>query len=638
MTYIIVFTIVIFSVILILYSALKSTLEKNIDETLELQINIIKDSIETGLDASLRSYFKASAYNAYDLASGYQDRVLSEELTIDEAKELLWMNLREISIGESGYFSIINSKSIIEKHPVAEFIGTDVINHISASLIINHEENYFDYEWQNPNEATVKTKSMYSIYFEPWDIYILAIGYEEEFKDLVPIGDLEDNILATKFGETGYILVLDFEGNLLVHPNYKGVNMIDRDDSMGEITRKSIEEKNGKSNYMWKNPGETRYRKKVTVYSEIEHYDMIVAATAYESEFLEPLHKLLKILIAIFILAIAIVLALTIKVSDNITKPIVRIKELMDEAESGNLSVRSDVATYDEVGIIGLHFNRLLESLENEHSNLLEQLKANNAISDELRISLEDLKSTQKKLIEEERFSNMGRVVTRVSHHLNTPIGNAMMAVSFLEKSIQILSEKLYKASNEYDIEQNLTSIRKTIESLTKSLKSSSEIVASFNKLNVSLHLDEKREINLKEYFEGQFYNNWRLKLPKNIAMVIDCEELSYITIQSVLERVLNNLIENSLRHGFNENYDGLIKISISKVREKIEIIYMDNGVGISDERTEHIFEPFFSSSNKMNALSLGLNIIYNEVNVSLNGSIRYEKNDPTGVKFIIMI
>ncbi len=304
--YLLVFLMVLFSVAVIFYSVLKSTIEKSIDETLDLEINIITDSIETGLNASIRSYFKASAHNAYDLATSYQNRVIKNELTLEEAKDLYWEDIRQISIGDSGYFSIADQVSIL-RNPLEEMIGTETSVHDFAYHIYEYDEVFFDYEWKSPKESTYKTKSMYSIYFEPWNMYILATGYEDEFKHLVSIEELEEGILATKFGETGYVLVIDFEGNFVVHPEYKGINMMDRDDSMGQITRKAIREKNGKSEYMWKNPGEEDYRKKVTVYSELENYDMIIAATAYESEFLGPLEDLTKVFVMIVVLSIALV-------------------------------------------------------------------------------------------------------------------------------------------------------------------------------------------------------------------------------------------------------------------------------------------------------------------------------------------
>jgi len=618
---------------------MKNTIEKSVDETLRLQIDLITNSIETSLEASLKNYFRASSDLAVGLAQSYYNNTVYSAMTEDEAKKHFLEDVSNLEIGVSGYYSVVDSQMEIIYHPVKELIGQDGSRYSFVDEIIGDEENFFGYDWKRPSDTVERKKAMYSVYFEAWDWYILSTGYEEEFKNLVHIEDLEESILSINFGETGYPIVVDFSGTFIVHPEYKGVNMMDRMDSMGDVTRKAITEKNGKTEYMWKNPGDSDFRKKVTVYSEIEGYDMIVAATAYESEFLGPLRSLTTSLILTFITSIIIVMGLTIKVSDNITKPIIKVKTLMDEAESGDLSVRCELESEDEVGEISLHFNKFLGSLETKQLMLIDQLERNSEISNELRASLEDLKTAQARLIEEERFSNMGKLVTRVSHHLNTPVGNAMMALSYFKHNIEGISQVTRTGTNEYlKIKDNVLALEESAVILKNALDATAQIVNSFNKLNTELHTGRKLSVDFKELLELTIYPNWISKLPENIELEIECDEVYYETYPSVLELVFDNLIENSVNHGLVGNSDGRINIKVSEVRGKVEIVYQDNGIGIPTNRGEYIFEPFFSAHDDLNALGLGLNIIYNAISGSLKGSIVYEKNEPSGVKFIIRI
>jgi len=78
----------------------------------------------------------------------------------------------------------------------------------------------------------------------------------------------------------------------------------------------------------------------------------------------------------------------------------------------------------------------------------------------------------------------------------------------------------------------------------------------------------------------------------------------------------------NSLVHGFDDNDYGEISITVNKINDTIVFIYQDSGKGISAEHLKEIFEPFFTTKRGQGGSGLGLNIVYNLVHQSLNGSI----------------
>ncbi len=69
---------------------------------------------------------------------------------------------------------------------------------------------------------------------------------------------------------------------------------------------------------------------------------------------------------------------------------------------------------------------------------------------------------------------------------------------------------------------------------------------------------------------------------------------------QAQLERVLDNLIDNALRH---TSHDGLIRLQARRHGERMIISVEDNGEGIAYGQQGRIFEPFVQVGRKKRAV-----------------------------------
>jgi len=55
---------------------------------------------------------------------------------------------------------------------------------------------------------------------------------------------------------------------------------------------------------------------------------------------------------------------------------------------------------------------------------------------------------------------------------------------------------------------------------------------------------------------------------------------------------------------------------------DTIQIVFHDDGAGISEEVQRHVFDPFFTTNRAKGSTGLGLYIIHNLVTVQLGGRI----------------
>jgi len=83
-----------------------------------------------------------------------------------------------------------------------------------------------------------------------------------------------------RIGKSGYIAATDSNGIIVIHPKAA----VGTDLSSVEFVRTGIKQKSGIIKYMWKNPGETEEREKVSYLSYFEPWDIILYASTYSSE------------------------------------------------------------------------------------------------------------------------------------------------------------------------------------------------------------------------------------------------------------------------------------------------------------------------------------------------------------------
>jgi PAS domain S-box-containing protein len=212
---------------------------------------------------------------------------------------------------------------------------------------------------------------------------------------------LEAEIKQIKVGETGYVYVMDSQGNLIIHPAKQGENILDSKDSSGfeyirAIILDALSQKVGyvgTIRYPWINPelGETKPREKILKYVYFKPWDWIIAAGTYEEEVYGSLHVTERFLLLMVLVALVLSIFLTLTLSKVLTKPIQELTEVTTKMVGGDLSQRVKVHGGDEIGVLGTSFNRLIGQIQNYTSNLEKMVEARTLELKESREKYRDL-------------------------------------------------------------------------------------------------------------------------------------------------------------------------------------------------------------------------------------------------------
>ena len=102
------------------------------------------------------------------------------------------------------------------------------------------------------------------------------------------------------------------------------------------------------------------------------------------------------------------------------------------------------------------------------------------------------------------------------------------------------------------------------------------------------------------------------------------------------LEQVLVNLISNAL-DAIEHREQPELSISTQEHSNTIQILVMDNGLGIPEEDIPHLFDPFYTRKTTGKGLGLGLSIAYNIIK-DFGGSIYVESVEHQGTTFIVTL
>ena len=100
------------------------------------------------------------------------------------------------------------------------------------------------------------------------------------------------------------------------------------------------------------------------------------------------------------------------------------------------------------------------------------------------------------------------------------------------------------------------------------------------------------------------------------------------------LEQIINNIVMNSIIHGFEGKENGQIRIHAEKHGDHIELSYSDNGSGIALEVQHKVFEPFYTTKLGQGGSGLGLSIVHNLVQGIFKGTVKLESTPEQGVRF----
>jgi PAS domain S-box-containing protein len=267
----------------------------------------------------------------------------------------------------------------------------------------------------------------------------------------------------------------------------------------------------------------------------------------------------------------------------------------------------------------------------------LEMRKAKDAAEAALR----NLRETQNSLIEAEKLAALGRLVAGVAHEVNNPVGISLTVASSLERKIAMFAEEVARGElRRSSLNEFVESNRDAASQLVANLNRAAELIQSFKQVAADRNYSDKRVFDLADLTE-QVVMSLKPGLRKqNLALSVDCEpNLIMNSFPGPYGQVLTNLFFNSVAHAFPGGGGGAVKIKVKESGDDhVEILFTDNGCGMSPDVRKRAFDPFFTTRRDQGGTGLGLHIVYSIVTNRLGGRIHLNSAPGEGTRIQIIL
>ncbi len=342
--------------------------------------------------------------------------------------------------------------------------------------------------------------------------------------------------------------------------------------------------------------------------------------------------------LSIAVIFLGIILSVGVLISLSIRLPLQQIMTSMRAIASGNYD-RAVLGTTarDEVGAMA-------RAVEVFRENAIAKRKT----EDELRASKEkaesallELNAAQQNLIDAERLAALGGLVAGVAHEVNNPIGISLTVASSFARRAEMFEQYLRtEPLRRSRLDEFVQTSRDAAQQLVANLQRAGELIQSFKQVAVDRSHAERRQFGLGEATD-QIVASLRPVL-KKAAVTLSVDVPDGLMIEGYpgsYGQILTNLFLNAVNHAFADGRSGTISISArARGSDDVEIIFADNGAGMTPDVQRQAFDPFFTTRRSEGGTGLGLHIVYNLVTQQLGGRMMLESRPGQGSTFRIIM
>lgn len=292
-----------------------------------------------------------------------------------------------------------------------------------------------------------------------------------------------------------------------------------------------------------------------------------------------------------------------------------------------------------------------LVGLNGEITNLQREIAIKNK---NLQHTLSELKNTQMMLIHSEKMNAMGQLVAGVAHEINNPVSfvasnfhslaemtkDLVEAFSRLEQEVESVQiEALTQAVSQIREEADMDYIVEDLDDLiVTSLDGLNRVKKIVNELRNFSRLDEAESklANIREGIESSLAIA-QPELKNRIAVSLDIDE----TLPEILCRPaeLNQVFLNIIINAAQAIQDkGHLLIKAGADSDFITLEFTDDGIGMTPEVQQNIFNPFFTTKAPGSGTGLGLSIAHKIITDGHHGAISVESRPGEGTSIFIRL
>ena len=296
---------------------------------------------------------------------------------------------------------------------------------------------------------------------------------------------ISDIVDGQKYGDTGYAYMINRKGLVLAHPVKEKIfkeNLLENDSkSLVEIIKKMTSGETGVGYYNYEGV------EKIVGYSLIKATGWPIAMTINYDEVNGEVVKLgVMTLIVGLTVVLVLVIILTLLVG-CIIKPLLKMTGLTKEIASGDLTVKIDIKSKDETGILAGNFNDMVGKMREILGNVSDMSSAVASSTEEMMASSEEISR-----VSEQTAAAVSELAKGASEQaMSTEKGNSMIkeiveGLSRINEDMTASLKIVEKAMEDVNKGQKAVNLQevKMVESKTASSNAASAVSSLSEKSN----------------------------------------------------------------------------------------------------------------------------------------------------------
>lgn len=339
----------------------------------------------------------------------------------------------------------------------------------------------------------------------------------------------------------------------------------------------------------------------LTAKSPLRSRSWSVFVEAPLDDFLGPLKKVRNAALATLLFGTAGLVAILLVLVRSITRPIAALVDAARRFGAGDLEYRIRDAGTDEVGTLSGAFNEMGERLERNRLRNAE---------------------LQSQLIQAEKLSAVGQLISAVAHELNNPLG----AISGY---VQLAMNDGCPPGLRRDLDQiyaNVLRCRKVVDNLLFFVRQSRH---ERGKVDLNRAVDSALELLAYRLLKTEDVTVTK-ELSEEPPLIVG----DYQQIVQILVNLINNACDAmSTVVRYPEGKRLLLSTSSAGGRARLRI--EDNGPGVAPEAEGRLFQPFFTTKEPGRGTGLGLSIC-RQIALDHGGGIVFENRPGRGCVFTL--
>jgi signal transduction histidine kinase len=241
-----------------------------------------------------------------------------------------------------------------------------------------------------------------------------------------------------------------------------------------------------------------------------------------------------------------------------------------------------------------------------------------NFLTDSLRKTRDQLMMAQKELEIKNRLAVAGEVSAQLAHEVRNPL-------AAISGSVQVLKDELGLKEEQRELMDIIVSeSRRVSNSIDQFLNLVSPGQRTFSSINLTEILKETLTLLQSS---GEMDGNVQIK--GNYSS----RSIQYFGNNNQFKQLFWNILRNALKA---MPRGGALTVDFEKIKkDRIELRFADTGIGMSEDKRERIFEPFYSGFE--NGQGLGMTVVRKVVD-DYKGKIRVVSEPDKGTEIIITL